>query len=85
LLEQHATHFDEKTEAMNIELTQLFSTNGSFKKVVTLSDSIAAILPLPKSHALPNKRLTEIHSSINYWNTFRKIQNSSGYQSIVVL
>jgi hypothetical protein len=61
-LGQHATYFDEETEAMNTPLLQLFGRTGSFKKGVIFSDSIIAIQLTAKFYELPSKGVTEINS-----------------------
>lgn len=64
-LGKHATNSDEEPEAMNIAVRQLVSRIRSFRKAIIFSDSTAAIHSLAKADALPSKRVTEIHSSIN--------------------
>jgi ribonuclease HI len=71
-LGQHATCFDREIEAMNTALMQLFGRIGSFEKAVIFSDSTAAIQLLAKLDALPSKRLTEIHSSIELLQGLQK-------------
>jgi hypothetical protein len=86
LLIQHATHFDGETGAMNTALRQLFIRTGSFKKSVILSDSTAEILSTAKFVALPNKRTTEIHSSIKLLESLHKdIEEFHCIPPIVVL